>query len=94
MKENLSNLDLYMSTIKSDIKEFNHYVKINYQALQACGRRCDNIMIHLFKAYLVDSDMEFVSNIKLKKMEHEEGSNMLQPEELMTLELNKFSNVT
>ena len=48
-------------------------------------------MIHLFKASLVASDREFVTYIKLKKMEHEEGRNRLQPEELMTLALNKCS---
>ena len=89
MRENLSNLDSYMTTVKSDIEEFNRYVKLNYQGLQARGERCDDIMIHLFKAYLVASDREFVSYIKLKKMEHEEGRNRLQPEQLMTLALNK-----
>ena len=48
-------------------------------------------MVHLFKAYLVASDREFISFIKLKKMEHEEGRNRLAPEELMTLALNKFT---
>ena len=48
-------------------------------------------MIHLFKAYLVISNLEFVSYIKLKKMEHEEGTNRLSPEELMTLALNKYN---
>ncbi len=66
--KNLSNLDAYMSTVKSDIEEFNRYDKLNHQCLQACGKRCDNIMIRLFKAYLVASDREFVTYIKLKKM--------------------------
>ena len=46
-------------------------------------------MIHLFKAYLFAIDREFVTYIKLKKMEHEEDKNRLQPEQLMTLTLNK-----
>ena len=48
-------------------------------------------MVHLFKAYLVASDREFVSYIKLKKMEHEVCRNSLAPEELITLALNKFA---
>ena len=47
-------------------------------------------MVHLFKAYLVVPDWEFVSYIKSKKMEHEEVRNRLAPEDLMTLALNKF----
>ncbi len=89
MRENLSNLDSYMTTVKSDIEECNRYVKMNYQGLQERGEQCDDIMIHLFKDYLVSSDREFVSYIKLKKMEHEEGQNHLQSEELKTLSLNK-----
>ena len=91
MRENLSNLDSYITTVKSDIEEFNRYVKMNYQGLQARGERCDDIMVHLFKAYLVASDREFVTYIKLKKMEHEEGRNRYTPEELMTLALNKYA---
>ena len=91
MREKLSNLDSYITTMKSDIEEFNRYVKLNYQGLQARGEQYDNIMIYLFKAYLVASDREFVSYIKLKKMEHKEARNRLLPEELMTLALNKYT---
>ena len=78
MREKLSNLDSYISTIKLDIYEFNRYVKFNYQGIQSKGEKCAvNIMIHLFKAYFVASDREFVSYIKLKKMEHKEGRNVL-----------------
>ena len=80
-----------MTTVKSDIEEFNRYVKLNYQGLQARGERCDDIMIHLSKVYLVALDREFVTCIELKKMEHEEGRNRLLPEELMILAFNKIS---
>ena len=33
MRENLSNLHSYMTTVKSDVEEFNRYVKLNYQGL-------------------------------------------------------------
>ena len=35
MRENLFNLDSYISTVKSNIEEFNRYIKLNYQGLQA-----------------------------------------------------------
>ena len=37
MREILSNIDSYITTVKSDIEEFNRYVKLNYQGLQARG---------------------------------------------------------
>mmetsp|Transcript_26511 Transcript_26511/g.47908 ORF Transcript_26511/g.47908 Transcript_26511/m.47908 type:complete len:172 (+) Transcript_26511:524-1039(+) len=47
LRENLSSLDTYMATIKSNIEEFNEYVKQNYEGLLARGERCDDIMINL-----------------------------------------------
>jgi hypothetical protein len=35
LRENLSSPDTYMATIKSNIKEFNEYVKQNYEGLLA-----------------------------------------------------------
>jgi hypothetical protein len=60
LRENLSSLDTYMVTIKSNIKEFNEYVKQNYEGLLARGERCNDIMINLFKGYMAASDSEFV----------------------------------
>jgi hypothetical protein len=66
LRENLSNLDTYMSTVKSNIKEFNKYVKVNWEGLTACGKNCDDLMINLFKGYQNASDHEFVHYIKQK----------------------------
>jgi hypothetical protein len=60
LRENLSGLDTYMATIKSNIKEFNEDVKQNYERLLAHGERCDDIMINLFKGYMAASDSEFI----------------------------------
>ena len=70
---------------------FNRYAKLNYHCLQAFGETCGNNTTHLFKVYIVASDREIVSYIKLKKMEHKEGWNELLPEQLMTLVLNKVA---
>ena len=50
LRENLTNLDTYMSTVNSDIENFNHYVKMNVDGLKARGEQTDDLMINLFKA--------------------------------------------
>ena len=59
------------STVTS--KEFNKYVKTNYEGLRARGERCDDIMINLFKGYMSASDSEFVRYIRAKKDRYEDG---------------------
>lgn len=41
-------------------------------------------MVHLFRAHIKASNIA-------KKLDHKEGYNILQPEELMTFALNKFA---
>ena len=36
-RDNLSSLDTYMSSVNSDVKRFNDYVKLNSEGLKACG---------------------------------------------------------
>jgi hypothetical protein len=66
LQESLSNLDTYMSTIKSNIGEFNKYVKVNWEGLKAHSKSCNDLMINLFKVYQNASDHEFVHYIKKK----------------------------
>ena len=91
IQKNVSNQDSHMATVKADIEEFNRYVKLNYQGLQARGESYDGIMVHPIKAYQVFSDQEFLSYIKPKKMEHNEGTTFISPEQPMMLALNKYS---
>ena len=37
LRDNLTNLDTYMSTVKSDIENFNQYVKVNVDGVKARG---------------------------------------------------------
>jgi hypothetical protein len=56
--ENLSSLDTYISMVKSNIKQFNKYIKVNWEGLKAQGESCDDIMINLVKGYQSASDRE------------------------------------
>ena len=52
-----------MSTMNSDIDNFNQYVKVNVDEIKASGERTDDLMINLFKPYhvaLVGKNMRYV----------------------------------
>ena len=88
MRENLTNLDTYMiSTARSNIKEFNQYVKVNREGLRARGQTTDDLMVNLFKGYLKVEDRDFVQYMKMKKSFYDDG-NDLTVDELMQLALN------
>ena len=88
-RTNLSSLDIYMSTVNSDIEKFNDYVKLNYMGLTARRESCDDIMANLFKGYLAAADREFVHYIKTKQDAYDDGDD-LEHDKLMTLALNKY----
>jgi hypothetical protein len=48
------------------IKEFNKYVKLNWEGLKACRKSCNDLMINLFKGYQNAGDREFIRYIKQK----------------------------
>jgi hypothetical protein len=68
LQESLSNLDTYMSTVKSNIKEFNKYVKVNWEGLKAHSKSCNDLMINLFKGYQNASDHEFIHYMHQEEM--------------------------
>jgi hypothetical protein len=92
LRKNISSLDTHMSVVKSNIEDFNKYVKVNYEGLKARGERCDDLMINLFKGYECASDREFVRYMKTKKDAYNDGAD-LEPEQLMTLALNKYEDL-
>ena len=56
-----------MYTVNSYIKNFNQYMKVNVDRLEARGDRTDALMINLFNSYQVASNGEFVIYIKTKQ---------------------------
>ena len=59
-RENLTNLETYITTVKSNIKTLNLHVKVNMEGFKARGERTEDLMKNLFKAYQVASDKYFV----------------------------------
>jgi hypothetical protein len=60
LRENLTNLDSYLSTVDSNIELFNQHAKVNWGGITACGESSDNFTINLFKAYLCVTDHDLL----------------------------------
>ena len=89
IRTKLSNLDVYINTINSDITRFNGYVKGLVLSLSARGQRTEDLLSNLFKGYLAASDKVFVKYISGKMEKYEEGKD-IPPDKLMQLADNKY----
>ena len=89
IRENISNLDTYISTVGSNITTFNEYVKRQRLSLTARGGVTHDLMTNLWKAYLSASDRDFVEFIKRKKDAYDEGED-ITADSLMVMAENKY----
>ena len=53
-----------MEKVDSNISEFNHFVKVNMEALADRGEAMDNMMVNLFQGYLAVYDKDFDDYMK------------------------------
>lgn len=90
IREQLSNLDMFMPTVNNDITRFNNHVKMLLQALTARNERTLDLLTYLFKAYKVCNDTEFVDFIKDIQTDHDMGTKRIDAKELMSLTEKKF----
>ena len=89
IRTNLTNLDDYFQSNRSNIQKFNHYVKGQRSALAARGEQTQDLLVNLFKAYEKASDATFGSYITAKKDEYEDGRD-LTADQLMQFAKNKY----
>ena len=80
-----------MASANSKIELFNLHVKEATQGLKARGERTDDLTINLCKGCMAVSDKYFVSYIKTKKDEHDEGKENSK-DQLIKSVLNKYVN--
>jgi hypothetical protein len=73
LRENLTNLDSYMSMVNSNIELFNQHVKLNRDGLTPRGESNDDLTINLCKAYLYVTDRDFVRYVRNKKDSYDDG---------------------
>jgi hypothetical protein len=83
-------LDSYILTIGADITKFNGYVKLLIDSLAARGETTTNLLMNLFKGYLVVNDKTFIAYIGRKQENYEEGDN-IATKYLMTMVDNRFN---
>ena len=60
--------------------------------LTARGESSSDVMVNLLKGYLTATDKKFITYIKQKKHNYEEGQD-LQKDDLMTMAENKYKSL-
>ena len=90
VRANLSSLDAYLPTINYDIEAFNEYVTDQRDLLIARAEDTTDLMVNLFKGYMVAQDAEFVKFIKDEKNKYEIQGVDMDPEQLMKLAEIKY----
>ena len=84
-----SSLDMYITTVNSNIGKFNQYVKLLVQSLTARNQSTSDLLINLFKGYSAVSDEIFRAWLSRKQDDHEEGET-ITPDEHMQAAKNKY----
>ena len=92
IRENLANLDSYITTVNSNITMFNEYVNQQRIGLQVRGGVTHDLLTNLWKAYTNVSDNEFVQYIKRKKDAYDDGTEITE-DSLMTDAENKYKTL-
>jgi len=92
IRARLSALDTYILTIGCDITKFNAYVKDLIDSLTARGETMQDLLANLFKAYKAVTDCEFVTYIRKKEDQYEEGED-IDTDLLMLQADNKFKTM-
>jgi len=91
LRETLHDLPKKMKSFNDNIDDFNQYVSAQVEDLAAGGQTSDDLLVYLFRSYLVVKDTNFNSYIRRKKEEYDEPRNIpFPPEELMDLALTKY----
>jgi hypothetical protein len=88
----LIDLDRYLPTFGHDITKFNTYVKSLVEGLKSRGETATDLLVNLFKGYMVCSDKEFVEYIKRKQDIYEEGGT-ITPDGLMKKATDKYKSL-
>lgn len=92
IRDQLSKLDSYIPTINHDITKFNEHVMDLHKGLLARGKKTEDLLSNIFKAYRVVADADFRDWVKQKKNAYDEGED-LTPESLMHLAAMKYTNM-
>ena len=84
------NKKAQMTSVDYNVTTFNGFFRLQMDSLQDRGETY-NVLINLFKGYLVVPDKEFNQYIKQKKNNYKEGQDILQ-DDIMTMVENKYKS--
>ena len=93
IRAQMANLPAYMEQVNYDISKFNLRVKLLEQALSFRGEVSQDLLTHVFKAYLSVKDKEMRRYAKQKRDEWEEGDERINTSYLMTKCSNKYKSL-
>ena len=79
-----------MSTVNSNIENFNIYIKNSVEGLKARGEKVDDLVMQLFHGYKAAADSKFIEYMETKEEKYLDGDEM-QSEIIMQLALNKYT---
>lgn len=90
IRTSLSSLDTKIVELQDNIIELNQFVKTQMDGLEARGETTDDLLVNLFKAYHACGDADFITWIKSKENDYNEGRTNFTPQDLMSLADNKY----
>jgi hypothetical protein len=76
IREALSQLDVKMSGLDSNITKFNIYVKSHVMSFEARGESTNNLLVNVFKGSQMAQDKDFAQFIKRKKDAYDKGADI------------------
>ena len=89
IRNQLSSLDIFITTGGCDITKFNSHVLLLLEGLASRGQTTHDLLSNLFNGYTAASDNTFTKYNERKQEEYEEGTD-IQPIALMSLADNKY----
>jgi hypothetical protein len=92
LREKISSLDAFISTIGHDVEKFNAHVINIVNGLKARGHNSQDVLANLFKAYKFIPDKEFVRYIKEKEGSYDDGTDTTA-EALMLRAADKYKRM-
>ena len=92
IRDQLSSLDRFITTVECNITQFNARVKGLLEGLVLRGQITHDLLSNLFKGYAAVSNNTFVKYIKQKQEEYKDGTE-LSPITLMSLADRKYKTL-
>lgn len=89
LRQEIASLPYKMTELKGDVQAFNMYAQRKRDELLCRGEAADELVAHLFTAYLRSPDENFVRYVQAKKDKYEEDD-LITADQLLSLAIIKY----